>query len=207
MATVKCYVDGFNLYHALNELKKPALKWLNLRTVAEIMLKPGDALAGVHYFTAVVHWNKEKALRHRAYIAALKAVGVAVSESYFKNSDRACRKFTRSCPFYEEKQTDVALATQVLRDAVAGTSNRQLVITADADQVPLFRQVREAAPDVRIELIAPPGRLHLARQLGALANWRSELSEGQLVSCLLPRNVLDEQGKVVARAPADYVRE
>lgn len=80
MARVKCYVDGFNLYHALSELKRPTLKWLNLRTVAEVMLQPGDELAGVHYFTAVVHWNKEKALRHRAYIEALLPVAQECAE-------------------------------------------------------------------------------------------------------------------------------
>lgn len=205
MATVKCYVDGFNLYHALSDLGRPTLKWLNLRTVAEIMLKPGDTLGGVHYFTAVVHWDKEKALRHRAYIDALRAVGVCVSESHFKGNRKTCRKFARACPFYEEKQTDVALATQVLRDALSGASDRQLVITADTDHVPLFRHVRAAAPDTQLELIAPPGRLHLARELGALATWRRQLTEGQLMSCLFPRNVENEEGKIVARAPADYV--
>jgi uncharacterized LabA/DUF88 family protein len=205
MTTVKCYVDGFNLYHAINDLARPGLKWLNLRTVAEIMLKPGDVLAGVHYFTAVVHWNKEKAYRHRTYIEALKAVRVAVSESYFKSNDKACRKFTRSCPFYEEKQTDVALATQVLRDALTGAADRQLVVTADADQVPLFRHIRESAPSVRIELVAPPGRLHLARELATLATWYRELTVGQLLSSRFPRNVKNENGKIVARAPADYV--
>lgn len=204
MGRVKCYVDGFNLYHAINELERPDLKWLSLRAVARLMLHSGDELTGVHYFTAVVHWDPEKSRRHREYIKALKATGVHVIESYFQNSDKVCRKFARSCPFYEEKQTDVALASQVLSDTFSGGVDRQIVVTVDADQVPLFRHIREARPDISIEIAAPPRRLSRARELGKLATWRRELTVGQLMSCLLPRNVHDANGRVVARCPAAY---
>lgn len=204
MSLVKCYVDGFNLYHAINDLGRPHLKWLNLRALAQLMLREGDQLVGVHYFTAVVHWDKEKAQRHREYIKALQAVGVEVTESYFKGNDKHCRLFSRSCPFYEEKQTDVALATRALRDAMGGAAERQIVVTADADHVPLFRNVREACPRVWIELAAPPGRLNRARELGKLATWHRELTAGQLMSCQFPRNVADGSGKIVARCPSAY---
>jgi uncharacterized LabA/DUF88 family protein len=206
MARVKCYVDGFNLYHAINDLQRPALKWLSLKALAQLMLRPADELIGVHYFTAVVHWNAEKSRRHRDYIKALKATGVQVVESYFQNSKKACRQFARSCPFYEEKQTDVALAVQVLGDAVSGEVDRQILVTADADQVPLVRYIREQCPEVEIEIAAPPGRLRHARELGALVTWHRELTAGQLMSCLLPRNVPDEWGRIVARCPATYIR-
>ena len=32
---VACYVDGFNLYHAIDDLRKPHLKWVNLWALAE----------------------------------------------------------------------------------------------------------------------------------------------------------------------------
>ena len=41
MATVSFYVDGFNLYHAINGLHRPQLKWLNLRELAISFLEKG----------------------------------------------------------------------------------------------------------------------------------------------------------------------
>ena len=43
MTRVACYVDGFNLYHAINDLNKPHLKWLDIRAVAQIEGAPDPA--------------------------------------------------------------------------------------------------------------------------------------------------------------------
>ena len=99
----------------------------------------------------------------------------------------------------------MGLATRVLRDALSGLVDRQIVITADTDHIPLFRHVREACPDVRLELLTPPGRLNRARELGSIAHWQSELTVGQLTHCTFSRNVCDRDGRVVARAPAAYL--
>jgi hypothetical protein len=39
--------DGFNLYHAINDLRRPELKWVNLRAVAQITVGPQETLVGV----------------------------------------------------------------------------------------------------------------------------------------------------------------
>lgn len=40
MTTVKCYVDGLNLYHAIEELGRNDLEWLSLKAVAQLLLQP-----------------------------------------------------------------------------------------------------------------------------------------------------------------------
>lgn len=35
---VICYIDGFNLYHAIRDLKQPYLKWVNLWTLASVFI-------------------------------------------------------------------------------------------------------------------------------------------------------------------------
>ena len=45
------YVDGFNLYYRLLE-KRPALKWLNIKALAEKLLRPANVVTGVRYYTA-----------------------------------------------------------------------------------------------------------------------------------------------------------
>ncbi len=108
MATVAFYVDGFNLYHAINELDKPHLKWLSLADLANSFLSPGDTLSTVSYFTAYMHWDAEKSRRHREYVKALKATGVEVTESRFAKASTYCFRHAHYCKNYEEKQTDVA---------------------------------------------------------------------------------------------------
>ncbi len=209
MANAMCrtsyYVDGFNLYHAIKPLACPELKWLNLHALATSFLRQRDTLAEVTYFTAMLMWNTEKCRRHRAYIDALSAYGVRVVESKFIKSNRFCRQFGRYCDFHEEKQTDVALAVKVLRDAQAGSIERAILVTADSDQIPLVRQLRESFPSLSVEIAAPPGRMREARQLCSVASRFSEISPGRLRTCLLPRNVVDEEGRIVAVCPARYL--
>lgn len=54
---VAVYVDGFNLYHAIDELNVPKLKWLNLDALARSLLRPQETLVKCHYFTSIVDWN------------------------------------------------------------------------------------------------------------------------------------------------------
>ena len=133
---VAVYIDGFNLYHAIDGLNRPQLKWLNLATLARSFVRQNEVLAKCHYFTSISMWNPDKAERHTAYIAALEAYGVQCSLGVFKQSKRFCREQKRTCSFTEEKRTDVALAVNVVADAMKHVFDRLVLITADTDQIP-----------------------------------------------------------------------
>jgi hypothetical protein len=45
------YVDGFNLYYRLL-VARPALKWLNIKTLAEKLLRPENVIVAAKYYTA-----------------------------------------------------------------------------------------------------------------------------------------------------------
>jgi uncharacterized LabA/DUF88 family protein len=205
MSRVTIYVDGFNLYHAIDKLKQPQLKWLNLMVLSKQFLEKGDTLVSVTYFTAVMKWEPVKAQRHREYMAALEATGVEVIESKFQKNQKYCNTFDRYCDFYEEKKTDVGIAVRVISDALRGVTERILLITADSDQIPLVKAVRDLCPTVAMEVVTPPGRLQQARELCAAATKFKELKAGRLATCLLPRNVPNEEGKIVARCPTTYL--
>ena len=53
---VACYVDGFNLYHAIHDLQKPHLKWVNLWALAQSICRSGETLTKVAYFSAYATW-------------------------------------------------------------------------------------------------------------------------------------------------------
>lgn len=166
MSLLNMYVDGFNLYHAIADLNDNRLKWLNLRALAKSFLLPDEALGDVYFFTAVVDWNPGKRTRHREYIKALEAVGVVVVEGKFKSSPRHCPINKIKCPDREEKQTDVAIGVQMVSDALLGKFSRAVLVTADTDQIPTVKTIKNLRPDVKMVLAAPPNRLATARELG-----------------------------------------
>lgn len=204
MTKLSVYIDGFNLYHAIDALGDVSLKWINYRLLAHSFLKPHETISRVAYFTAVMTWEKDKQVRHRNFIKAQLASGVEVIESNFRRMTRHCRVMDRYCARYEEKKTDVAFALSVFSDAMTGGFDRAVLITADSDQVPLANAVRAHFPDKTLTLAAPPERGGGARELGAAVHDRVPITVGRLKGCKLPRDVRDGRGKVVATRPAAY---
>lgn len=49
---VICYVDGFNLYFGLRDSRLRRYYWLNVRRLAENLLRPHQSLVETKYFTA-----------------------------------------------------------------------------------------------------------------------------------------------------------
>jgi uncharacterized LabA/DUF88 family protein len=203
MKRVRVYIDGFNIYHAIDALKRPQLKWLNHRVLAESFLRKGERLDEVHFFTAVLRWDHAKQKRHVNYLAALRAVDVCVHESRFTKVDRKCRAFGNTCAFHEEKQTDVGIAVKMVTDALLGKVDRLVLLTADSDQIPTAKFLN-TLPNIALTLIYPPKRGPLARELGKQILDRDELTAGRLGTCVFPRTVKDGQGKAVAFRPALY---
>jgi uncharacterized LabA/DUF88 family protein len=197
------YIDGFNLYHAIVALQDHKLKWINFYTLSRSLLRQGESLGEVNLFTAVLNWNPEKQKRHRNFIAAQRAAGVVVHEGRFKQSFKPCVTYERSCKFYEEKQTDVAIAVRLVSDALSDRFERAILITADSDQVPTAEFI-SSLPNKRLTLYYPPNRASQARDLGNVVQDRRELTPGQLRTCMLPRTVHDQAGKAVAHMPALY---
>lgn len=199
------YVDGFNLYHAIDALNNPKLKWLNLAVLARNMLRPGESLAKVQFFTTVLDWDLGKKERHQAYVTALEARGVIVSHGKFKRAPKHCSWNNTTCTFREEKQTDVAIAVAMVSDAYDDVFDRAILLTADTDQIPCIRQIQARFPTKQLTWLAPPGRMQQAREIGDLIPDRSELSVGQLTQCRLPHNIKDAAGNLLVTVPPEYL--
>jgi len=198
------YVDGFNLYHAIDALHNDRLKWLDLWKLASTFLRADEELDRVVYFTALMKWDHQKLMRHKEYLRALESVGVECIVSEFQKSTRHCKEQQRHCEFHGEKKTDVGIATRILCDCFADGISRVILLTADSDQVPTIAAVRGVFPQLSVSIACPPGRGKIARELCSVAHDHREVTPGRLDQCLFPRNVVNSSGKVVARSPAKY---
>ncbi|MBM0169660.1 NYN domain-containing protein [Altererythrobacter sp. C41] len=208
---VAVYIDGFNLYHAIDELDKPHLKWVNVRKLAALLLKPKtQQLVAVRYFSALGnHFSGtpkvHRLIRHREYIRALEAKGVDVRLGNFAKRDlmyaggpRYRAKWRR----YEEKQTDVGIAVHLVHDAHCGLFDRALVVSLDTDMVPAFRIMKEAFPEKPVVCVAPPRRSH-HRDIQILGVELENIKVSQLEKALFGARVISK-GNCVARRPSAY---
>jgi uncharacterized LabA/DUF88 family protein len=199
MRRVIVYVDGFNLYHAIDNLRRPWLKWLDLRAVGESLLRADETLKSVKYFSAFATWMPAQFARHRDYVDALIGRGVIAHMAQFKEKPRKCRSCGARWIGHEEKETDVQIAVHMVADALGGHADRLIVVSADTDLAPAVRMIAAVAPHCEVFIATPPGRFGRCRALKP----RLELTAGRLAKCLLPATTHGSGGRAVTR-PTGY---
>jgi len=204
---VSAFVDGFNLYHAVDALGQPHLKWLNLRTLCEQFApRPQFDITGIYYFSAFATWLPDKYRRHREYVKALKAVGVTPIMGKFKPRDRECLKCGHQWQHHEEKQTDVNIALYLLLGAARDWYDRALLVTADSDLVPAIQMVRQEFPNKRVQIIAPVGRKPCAELFNAAGGNECGhyMERSHIEQSLFGAAILDSSRAVIAHRPCEY---
>jgi uncharacterized LabA/DUF88 family protein len=156
------YVDGFNLYFRLLQ-KRPALKWLNIKALAEHVLKPANQIVAVRYYTARVSGRLSPLgpARQQIYLDALTTVPeISVHMGMFLTSEkfaglvhppqfRPAAGLPQPWPDVvkvlkvEEKGSDVNLASHLLLDAFQGNFDVAAVLSNDSDLVEPIRIVTQ----------------------------------------------------------------
>jgi uncharacterized LabA/DUF88 family protein len=196
---VAAYIDGFNLYHAIKDLRQPHLKWLNLWSVSESFLLSGESLVAVNYFSAYATWLPDEYSRHRQYVAALEHYGVSVSMAKFKETRCWCSKCKHQWIKHNEKETDVHVAIRLVADAIQDRFDRAILISADSDLAPAVRLVR-AETKKQVLVVAPPKRFTKARDL----NPAVEMTVGRVKKNLMAAVLYGPDGSAIATRPAEY---
>jgi len=200
---VVCFIDGFNLYHAINNLNLPYLKWVNLRLLASVFIRPkSQQLVDVFYFSAYAEWLPQSKKRHLQYVKALTSVGVTPIMGKFKEKDRRCPKCKYQWCGHEEKETDVNIALALLNLAYQNKYDRAL-ISNDSDIAPAIHMVRSHFPKKNITTIVPPHYMH-SNELIKASSDKAKITVAHLQRCLMPENIFDAGGNHTATRPLEY---
>ena len=185
MGRLAFFVDGFNLYHSLNdEPRYHKYKWLNLKRLAELLIPPNDKLVKTTYFTTYATWDAAKMERHREYVRILESAGVDVVLGAFRRVDKTCRNCRKKYQTFEEKQTDVNIAISLFETAVMDIWDTAVIISGDSDLIPAIKAVRETFPAKKTGIVIPIGRR--AEELKQVADFHIKLKEKHLASCQFP---------------------
>lgn len=207
MVRVNCYVDGFNLYYRFfrNQARRypvQNLKWLDIRAMCE-RLCGQDELGAAYYFTADVLENPEdldQALRQQRYLNALTAYGgVTIVRGQFRARTKAgfpvnARKHGMdrvAIRTFEEKGSDVNIATLLLRDAFLDRFDRAIVISNDSD-LALAVSTVVADADKPVHITSPD--LWVVNELQAAASSNGILRPRIVRTSQLPNPVVAANG-------------
>ncbi len=177
------YVDGFNLYFGMKEAGFDNCKWLNLKKLVLSLLKPNQDLVRIKYFTSRVSNNPDKQKRQTLYIEALETVGIIIYYGHYQRDGVECNRCGNIWPKYNEKMTDVNIATQMIIDAYKNKYDMAMLISGDSDLVPPIKAIHENFEHKRVFVIFPPKRHNNSVSLvarGSMTIGRKKLADSQL---------------------------
>ena len=193
---VAVYVDGLNLYYGLKSRGWRRYYWLDLRRLAERLLRPGQRLAMIRYFTARFRPradDPEQTLRQDTYLKALATLpDLTIQYGYHLPKTETCQICGASRETFEEKMTDVNIAIALLRDAMQDAFDTAIIISADSDLIGPIDAVLHSCPAKRIVVAFPPNRYsrHLKdRATATLSLWPETIARSQF-----PAQVTDPNG-------------
>jgi uncharacterized LabA/DUF88 family protein len=210
MKKVCCYIDGFNVYHAIDDMNRVRrgtinhLKWLDLSALMRKFIDPAvHEIVEIYYFSAYMTWNSARAERHKAYVGALQQTGIKPVMGRFKGKEIYCKACKSVFDAHEEKESDVNIATHLVSDAYEGRFDQAFLATNDSDLLGPIRLIRERFPQKGIKMIAPPFRKH-SKELWGIATHRAKIVEEHLLSCRLPEIFETADGRVLVECPQKY---
>lgn len=145
MQRVIVYIDGFNFYYGLkSNVKWKKYYWLDVVKLFEMFMRPNQELVAVKYFSAknaFFQANRENP-KFRLILG-----------KYLKKSI-TCFPCGNIIHTYEEKETDVRIATQIVADAYQKNCDISIVVSADSDMIPAIELAIEARQ--RVLVYFPP---------------------------------------------------
>ena len=206
MQRVAVYIDGFNLYYGLRAKGWRRYYWLDLRRLAENLLRPDQHLVVIRYFTAGVFpepGDPDKPTRQNTYLDALATLpNLHIHRGYHQSKEQRCLTCGATWQTYEEKMTDVNIAVELLGDAQDDAFDTAIIVSGDGDLASPVRAIRERHPGKRAVVAFPPGR-HSAG-LRNVATASSTIGRDALRDSQLPDEVTSATGYVSVR-PSNWI--
>ena len=197
------YIDGFNLYHAVNDLNESFLKWCNFWRLGEIIIpQHSEVLVKAVFCTAYYPHDHGKRVRHERLVNALDAAGVETILGHFSSEPADCRDCGRKWDKPTEKASDIHFALTLYEDALNNVFDTAYMITSDTDQAATARFVSTRFPEKKLISVSPPGRAH-AQHLLSFTHGKVALSKEHIERALF-RGFVESKGKPSVIRPKEY---
>jgi len=198
---VICYIDGFNLYFGMREKRWRKYYWLDIHKFALSLLKPGQQLAAVRYFTSRVSStpsDPDQNKRQNVYLEALATLkDTSLYFGHYLSKPVKCNKCGAVWMKQEEKMTDVNIAMELLVDSYEDRFDTAILVTADSDLTGPIMKVRGHYPEKKVIVAFPPARIS-ERLKRTATGWRN-VGQDSLRQNQLPDPVIKLGGHELRR--------
>lgn len=142
MPEAVAYIDGLNFHYGAVR-NRPALKWLNPLVMLQNLL-PQETIKGIEYFATIVQHlptDPDAPVRQGIYFRALCTIpSLTIHEGRMAVRTKTGVVLPKSAPpqittieVFEEKRTDVNIASHLLLDAFEGRYDTAIVVSNDSD--------------------------------------------------------------------------
>jgi uncharacterized LabA/DUF88 family protein len=194
------YIDGFNLYFGLRERGWRKYYWLNLQEMCSRLIRSGQELVKVQYFTARINKAKEdKRRRQLTYLEALETLPLLeIHYATYLASPQTCFKCGHTFTKYSEKKSDVNIAVKIITDALEDLYDTAVLISADSDLTPCMEAIKKYFPSKKVLLFFPPKRSSMALR-NACHTYCGVLNKTTISKSQLPETVISKIGYTLTR--------
>ena len=112
------YVDGFNFYYGLKgDPKWKRYYWLDIVKFFEKFMKPDQELIKVKYFSARPDNQEKNARQYAFFLANMENSRFQLILGKYLKKKITCFNCGNIINTYEEKESDVRIATQIVSDS------------------------------------------------------------------------------------------
>lgn len=193
------YVDGFNFYNGLKSKRWKKYYWLDIVNFFQGFMRSHQELIAVYYFSAIPLGNNGKSDRQDLFFSANKmnprfrlVLGKYVRKEVPVGNGSVVHT-------YEEKETDVRIAVQMISDVVGDKCDVSILVSADSDLIPPIEFIRSYKPNHKVIVYFPPNRssLDLTNICGIYQ--RLERFEQKFNDNMLPDDVTLHSGYIAKR--------
>lgn len=195
------YIDGFNLYY---RLKETSYKWLNLEALfLHFLNKHQHNVLKIKYFTALVK-RQSSIHRQHLYLRALKTIpNLEIIYGQFKerqvkgilcdykNGELIKTQKLVTVNKWEEKESDVNIATHIVADAYQDKYKYAVLLSNDTDLKTPLEHIKSL--ERKIGLITPLRKAH--DSLKNICHFHKHISNNTLKKCQFPEILKDDKGE------------
>lgn len=191
------YIDGFNFYFGLKSRNWKKYYWLDLVKFCEQFIRPHQELIRVNYFSAIQK-SRGKQDRQDLFLSANK-LNPKFHLYLGKFLEKTIEHNGQKIKTFEEKETDVHIAVQMIRDIVLDQCDISILISADSDLIPPIDFINEIKPKHKIFVYFPPSRFSYDLKQKATNYITLHNHELKFKSSLFPDEVTLPNGYVIKK--------
>ena len=200
------YVDGFNFYYGLKDKSHHWRRyyWLDIVGLFERFMRDDQQLVAVKYFSARPLNNRDKYDRQATWFNANNEnpkFNLILGRYLEKTIE--CRRCHFKMKTFEEKESDVRIATQIVSDAKSGLCDIAIVVSADSDMKPAIELAQLSG--VKVFVYFPPN--HFSNAIAGMPGMnitQMQRYESRFRQSLLPDTVTLAKSGYVLQIPPKW---